>query len=840
MEKAELETQANFQKKRGVAAQKKEAKMEKEEAEKYQKLRSDLREEELQLRLYQLYYNEKSSEEISEDLEKRQSEIKTYEVKRDKLEDEIKEKRRQQGQQNRELSKIEEQIKDYEIKLSKKRPQFIKAKESSSHIIKKLDTSKQCYETALKAHETHLNQIKTIEADLAKLNLERQAFEKEIEKESLSQGVSLELRESQMRDYQRLKEEAARKTGQCQEQLDALLREQKLDQDSLDNEMRKRNDAELKIKQKEYELEEQRTKLAKLVEYINNTESQINQQKQIEITMDSEIEKAKVQCKDLENELGKIMNDIGDARIDKFESSRSQKKAEIIEQLKKKFTGVYGRLIDHCEPVHRKYQLAITKVMGKSMDAIVVDTEKTARECIKFMKEQHLQSETFYPLDYIDVGTIDERLREIREPRNTKMLIDVIKFNPPAIKKALMFAVGNCLVCESDEDARTLAFATERNKVVSFDGTLFQKSGLISGGSSELKQKAKRWDEKHLDLLRKKKDDFSEQLKEQLKIRRKEPELIDLRSNIKGLEYRIKYSKQNKDLAEQKTILNLEKESQQLKQENNRYDPKIKEIETRINDRLIRIKKLKQDSNKIEDEIFSEFCKEIKVDNIRVYEERELAGQQENVKERMIFEEKKTRLTTQLEFEKSRDTLKSYQRWQRDMEENSKELEKLKKEEESLVQSIKQIEDQIEAKKAETEKFKTHSSEIENEMNELKKKLSLRNKEINDFRKKINSIEARLLDNRLERHAILKNAKIELIELPMIRGSMKDINDEDPNTQQPIKSTDETMSTNTESLNTVSTADQAVIFEKEARIKIDYKQLDTDYLNVNLLYLFFY
>jgi len=123
-----------------------------------------------------------------------------------------------------------------------------------------------------------------------------------------------------------------------------------------------------------------------------------------------------------------------------------KKKAEIIEQLKKKFPGVYGRLIDHCEPVHRKYQLAITKVMGKSMDAIVVDSEKTARECIKFMKEQHLQSETFYPLDYIDVTPLDERLREIREPRNTKMLIDVIKFNPPAIKKALQFAVGNCLV----------------------------------------------------------------------------------------------------------------------------------------------------------------------------------------------------------------------------------------------------------------------------------------------------------------------------------------------------------------------------------------------------------
>lgn len=42
MEKAEQETQANFQKKRGVAAQKKEAKLEKEEAEKYQKLKNEL------------------------------------------------------------------------------------------------------------------------------------------------------------------------------------------------------------------------------------------------------------------------------------------------------------------------------------------------------------------------------------------------------------------------------------------------------------------------------------------------------------------------------------------------------------------------------------------------------------------------------------------------------------------------------------------------------------------------------------------------------------------------------------------------------------------------------
>ncbi len=145
-----------------------------------------------------------------------------------------------------------------------------------------------------------------------------------------------------MKQYQELKQVASKRNAEFQEKLATLQREQKLDQDSLDNENRKKNDSSSKIKQKAYELEEQRTKLAKLLEYIGSTEEQIGQQKDVEQSMHDEIEKAKDLCKNLDVELGKIMNDIGDARVDKFEQSRSQKKSEIIEQLKKKFPGVVG------------------------------------------------------------------------------------------------------------------------------------------------------------------------------------------------------------------------------------------------------------------------------------------------------------------------------------------------------------------------------------------------------------------------------------------------------------------------------------------------------------------
>jgi len=35
-----------------------------------------------------------------------------------------------------------------------------------------------------------------------------------------------------------------------------------------------------------------------------------------------------------------------------------------------------------------RYSLALTKVMGRNMDAIVVDSEKTAKDCIQYIKEQ--------------------------------------------------------------------------------------------------------------------------------------------------------------------------------------------------------------------------------------------------------------------------------------------------------------------------------------------------------------------------------------------------------------------------------------------------------------------
>ena len=71
-----------------------------------------------------------------------------------------------------------------------------------------------------------------------------------------------------MKEYHRLKEEVGKLSTAYTQELDTLMREQKMEQDRLDNELRKKNELVAKIRQKEHEMEENKKRIEKLNEYI--------------------------------------------------------------------------------------------------------------------------------------------------------------------------------------------------------------------------------------------------------------------------------------------------------------------------------------------------------------------------------------------------------------------------------------------------------------------------------------------------------------------------------------------------------------------------------------------
>uniref|UniRef100_A0A8C9Y412 Structural maintenance of chromosomes protein 1A n=1 Tax=Sander lucioperca TaxID=283035 RepID=A0A8C9Y412_SANLU len=667
MVKAEEDTQFNYHRKKNIAAERKEAKQEKEEAERYQRLKDEVARASVQLQLFKLYHNETEIEKLNKELGQRNKEIDKDRKKMDHVEEELKDKKKELGRLMREQQTIEKEIKEKDSELNQKRPQYIKAKENTSHKIKKLEAARKSLQNAQK-----------------------------------------------------------------------MYKKRKGDMDELDKEM------------KAVELAKQ--------------------------------------------EFEEMLYTFKDARIDRQENSRQQRKAEIMESIKRLYPGsVYGRLIDLCQPTQKKYQIAVTKVLGKNMDAIIVDSEKTGRDCIQYIKEQRGEPETFLPLDYLEVKPTDEKLRELR---GAKLVIDVIRYEPPHIKKALQYACGNALVCENVEDARRIAFGGPyRHKTVALDGTLFQKSGVISGGASDLKAKARRWDEKAVDKLKEKKEKLTEELKEQMKAKRKEAELRQVQSQAHGLQMRLKYSQS--DLEQTKTrhlSLNISLST------NMWYCSDVN-----INFFVFQV----------EDEVFIEFCKEIGVRNIREFEEEKVKRQNEIAKKRLEFETQKTRLGIQVDYEKNqlKEDQEKVMMWEQTVKKDEAEIERLKKEEHRHMKIIDETMAQLQDLKNQHLTKKSEVNDKNHDMEEIRKKLGGANKELTQLQKEVTAIETKLEQKRSDRHNLLQACKMQDIRLPLHSGTMDDISQGE---------TEESSSQRTSSS----------VLAKEALIEIDYSNLSEDLKDV--------
>jgi hypothetical protein len=70
-----------------------------------------------------------------------------------------------------------------------------------------------------------------------------------------------------------------------------------------------------------------------------------------------------------------------------------------------------GRLSDLCQPCHQRYRIAVAKIMGHNMDAVVCDKVETARSAIEYLKRRQYKPETFLACDYVSGKPVSDNLR---------------------------------------------------------------------------------------------------------------------------------------------------------------------------------------------------------------------------------------------------------------------------------------------------------------------------------------------------------------------------------------------------------------------------------------------
>lgn len=777
MDRSEEELHHLFVKKKGITAEKKEAQGEINEAKKYQNIRNEYNRCQVDLQLFKLYHIDKEIKVQEKEMSRRRRELDSYVKKKNSIEEDIKTRRNDHGKVTKTLANIDKSIRDVELNLNKKRPSYIKAKENASHIDKKLEMAKKSLAGARKSHANHQDAIKELEQELDRVIKEKEKFLVEIENQEKAVKVDVELQEEQKAEYIKLKKKASTMSAKYLKDLDSLEREQKADSDRHESEVSKRKEIEHKIRVAENEREENFRRIEKLTDSIAESEANLMEFKKREKEVAETVKYAKMEVEKLTEELTNINSNLGDAKVDRSENERQRRKGEIVENLKKLYPGVYDRLLNLCKPIHKRYNIAITKIMGKSMEAIVVDSEKTGRLCIQYLKDQMLEPETFLPLDYIASKPIKERLRNIQSPANVKLIYDVIKFEPQDVKQAVLFATNNSLVCETAADANKVAFELgdgQRYDAVSLDGTFYQKCGFISGGSLELERRARRWDEKEIHTMKHKKERIAEELKENVKKTRKEGDLMVITSQIQGFESRLRYSKSDLQQTERRNE-ELNREIKALENASVKFAPTIEEIKGRMDKRAVDINKIRGLMNGVEDDIFKEFCEQLGVDNIRQYEERQSKASQEKENRLLQYESEKNSIQSRLLYERSKDTSENVKRWETTVEQEDRNLIEAKEAERHEMNAIEEEMRKVEQLKNDKISQKTECDKVEELITEKKRALQTIQKEISAIQKNIMTLECKMESKRADRHAVFMHCKMESIALPLKEGSLDDI-----------------------------------------------------------------
>ncbi|KAJ2495912.1 Structural maintenance of chromosomes protein 1, partial [Coemansia sp. RSA 2049] len=396
-----------YNKKRAIATEVQSIVSQKKELELYEtkvQLRTKLT---VQHMLHKLFVAETRIQEIKNEMGSLHGETITHaSTQRSRLDASLQSQQKSQAKAYKAVNRQERQIKLIEQKIESRQPSLAGLGEKVSHLQRKI---KQIEENADSARVEVARQgtvVSEIESEHARVKDAESRFEEQTQGRRAGQISS-----KVMAEYNRLSGEL------CSVAVEDTYR-----RDVLDRQIQLFAEAYRRSADKIGGLQ---TQCGGLVATENSLEQQLQQAEADVDTVEKEIQTAKRDAEasktehsrlvrietELNEKLASVLKDLSQARADQRESAREAKLKDTVSALQRIFTGVHGRLAELCKPTQRKYDVAIATVLGRHLDAIVVDSQSTAIECISYMKEQRAGQATFLPLDTLRPPSISESLR---------------------------------------------------------------------------------------------------------------------------------------------------------------------------------------------------------------------------------------------------------------------------------------------------------------------------------------------------------------------------------------------------------------------------------------------
>ena len=769
VKEAEEENAVVFGKKKTLMSQRKQIKEQKDEAEKHIKLVNELKELKTDRAMMKLFHLDEGIKTMQEEKLKIVKSRDAHDEKNEANKVELEEKKKTKAQVAKSALVAEKKMSKLREDLSKATPKMVKSNESLQRNKKKLQLLQTNLEKTKEDKDSRSQDVTKLEKQLEEVNDAERLYDADQLKKAEKRS-KVELSDAQREEFNQKRAEAGSKTFKFKRERDAAENRANVDKGTLERLEGKIAQLEKRKSFLKENEKSQKARLKEVGEKVKLAESDFKaQDAKIKILAD-EKRSTRAKAEHYQTQIDALTEKLRSAKALRKENEREMKATEAIASMRSLFAGCRGRVTDLIKVSNKKYELAVITALGRSADAVVVDDRESAKECIQYLKDQRVPAMEFIPLK--DIKTMSENNERLRELGGTaKLVIDVVSYDN-AYHRAMLHSLGDCVVCDTHAEAKKLAYDKSKKnagallKVVSLDGTSIDKAGKLTGGSSQgLTDKANRFTRADIDTWRKEKEKLETEMLKLKSVQqiineesavysqkqRHERDLANLKEDYKDVEAKLKRF-QDEMTSINDALKPIIPEREATEKSIKEFEAKIVELDAKIHD--------------ISDEIYAEFSKRVGIKNIREHEEERETMRKKQAEAKAEFSSQRARVVELLDYEKSRDNDSAIKRNEKDIKKCEKEIETLETELEKLNQSTAEMKTQLKELDGELKRSKDDARSVERELQSLKELNAEANDERERFSRLINAKNNHLDALRGSRLDVLKNASMELLEIP--------------------------------------------------------------------------
>jgi len=520
-----------------------------------------------------------------------------------------------------------------------------------------------------------------------------------------------------------------------------LIRRIDIDVEGIKNEI---SSIEVRLKELEDEMKSNQEELWRYEEELLNAKKRLS-------SADKELFELRSQISDVEEELKRVELELAKVKATLSTLRTYSKPVELLldARNRRELPGIFGTVAQLGE-VDEEYVTAIEAAAGNALQFIVVETEDDAVTAINYLKAVRGGRASFIPLRRIKNFKLNLDKSILREDGVIDYAVNLVKCEKK-FQPVFKFVLRDTVVVDKIETAKRLMDRGFR--FVTLEGDLVEKSGLMTGGSSErrgilvsreLVEKERVLSDKIYELQKKKDGLFAElnraeSLRKQYKeeVERLTGMINELRNRKSLLEEKIK--------TESSRIEELEEKIQQRTREKEEYISSLKEYNEVL-------KELEKTVGELEAEI-EEIEKKLRGSEVpKIIEELDrVKDEHQRNKEILISIEKKIE---SLEFKK--EQLES------SMQEKQVYLDEIRDRNEEINNTVEEGRARVEEINSELEQLRKEEKEIGKELKGLRKERDELLKQMRDAEEEKRKIEAEI--DRLEERIKLQNERLAMAE----------------------------------------------------------------------------